>query len=532
MSRYTPQIRKSTSPSQAIEDTKKRTSLLKDSSWIRKNDDEDEAVDRDPNFGKSILGRYKSNESLTSQEPEETKSTSTRTSTTSVQALTKRFGGSHDDLKSSTLPSSKTTSSYTKSTYSTLKPDSPTTTTTSKTTIIKEPKTSTTTTTVTKDGKTTETTTTTTTQSVRSSVTKSPTKTETFTERVKSSSKGPQYTSYSPTRTTQVTEKTVSSTKEPEDKLFDTLIPSSVKEEYSPKDSKTTVTTTETVIMKSSSDTKAEKDLFDSLLPKSVKDDVKESKTTETVTVKTSSDGNGIKTTTTTRTASTAEDDLYDTLLPKSITSGLSSPVSSSITRREVVTVESSRGGESPTLTSPTSTRRSITSYSSYDDLPSTRTTSYSVSTKPSDNYSSERKSYSYSRPDSSYEYTSITSPSSYTSITSPTTYTTTSYRTSSRSDENLSDPIYSKSSTRNVYASSERIVHEKDLCTVCRKPFTGDAKMVLDDMKINCHASCFKCDVCNSTLGNLKAGDSMWIYKRMVHCENCFDTTREKWRR
>lgn len=33
----------------------------------------------------------------------------------------------------------------------------------------------------------------------------------------------------------------------------------------------------------------------------------------------------------------------------------------------------------------------------------------------------------------------------------------------------------------------------EKDLCTYCRKPFTGDAKMVLDDIKINCHASCFK---------------------------------------
>ncbi|XP_051815122.1 sciellin isoform X3 [Acanthochromis polyacanthus] len=523
MSKYTPQTRKSTSPSQAIDDTKRRTSLLKDGSWIRKNDDEDEAVDRDPNFGKSILGRHKSSESLNSQEPEETKPTGTRTSTTSVHALTKRFGESQDDGKSSsTLPSSKTTSSKR--------------ITTSKTTIIEEPKKSTKTTKVTKDGKTTETTTTTTTQSVRSPVTKSPAKTETFTERVKSSSKGPQYTSYSPTSTTKVTEKTVSSPKEPEDKLFDTLIPSSIKDEYSPKDSKTTVTTTETVIVKSSPDTKAEKEVFDTLLPKSVKDDVKESKTTvsstETVTVKTSKDGNGVKTTTTTRTSSAAEDDLYDTLLPKSITSGLSSPVSSSITRREVVTVESSRGGDSPTLTSPTSTRRSLSSYSSYDDIPSTRTTSYSVSTKPSDDYSSERKSYSYSRPDSSYEYTSVTSPSSYTSITSPTTYTTKSYRTSSRSEDYLSDPIYSKSSTKNSYTSSERTVHEKDLCTICRKTFTGDAKMVLDDMNIKCHASCFKCDVCNSTLGNLKAGDSLWIYKRMVHCENCFDTTREKWRR
>ncbi|XP_040004774.1 sciellin [Xiphias gladius] len=179
--------------------------------------------------------------------------------------------------------------------------------------------------------------------------------------------------------------------------------------------------------------------------------------------------------------------------------------------------------GESPTLTSPSSTR-SITSYSLYtDDIPSPRTTSYVVSTKPSEDYSSDDKTYSYSRQDSSYEYTSITSP---------TAYTASSYRSSRRSDDTLIDPIYSKYSMKSVYASPERTVLEKDLCTYCHKPFVGDAKMVLDDLKINCHASCFKCEVCNSTLGHLKAGDSMWIYKHMVHCENCFEVTRDKWRR
>uniref|UniRef100_G3NAC3 LIM zinc-binding domain-containing protein n=1 Tax=Gasterosteus aculeatus TaxID=69293 RepID=G3NAC3_GASAC len=195
--------------------------------------------------------------------------------------------------------------------------------------------------------------------------------------------------------------------------------------------------------------------------------------------------------------------------------SSSSSSSSSITTKREVITVESSRGDKSPSLSSPTSTR--TTSYSSYtEDLPSTRTTSYTISTTPSDDYSS----YSYSRPESSYEYSSITSPSSYTS---------TSYRSGSRSDD--SDQIYS-SSTKSVYAAPERAVLEKDLCTSCRRPFNGDAKMVLDDMKINCHASCFKCEVCSSTLGNMKAGDSMWIYKRMVHCENCFEIARGKWRR
>lgn len=38
-----------------------------------------------------------------------------------------------------------------------------------------------------------------------------------------------------------------------------------------------------------------------------------------------------------------------------------------------------------------------------------------------------------------------------------------------------------------------------------------------------------WQCEVCNITLGNLKAGDSLWIYKRMVHCSNCFEVTKGK---
>ncbi|XP_041662759.1 sciellin isoform X2 [Cheilinus undulatus] len=383
-------------------------SLLKDGSWIRRPDDEDEDVDRDPNFALNVL----------------------------------KHGG-------------KTSS--------------------------------TTTTKVTKDGKTTETTTTTTTTNLKSPVLKSPSKTETFTEKVlKASNKG-QYSPFPSTKTTKVMETTVTTPKDAEDKLYDSLIPSSTKDNYSPSDSKTTISSTETVTVRSST--------------------------------------NGDIKTINTRTSSTAEDELYGTLLPRAITSGLDSPISSgtsSITRREYITVESSRSVESSELPSPSSTRRT-TSYSSYtDDPPSTRTTSYTVSTKSSDTYDVDNKNYTYTKPNSSYEYTSITSPTSYTSTT---------YSSSSRSDDSLSDPFYSKSSTKSLYASSDRTVHEKDLCTVCRKPFTGEAKMVLDDMKINCHASCFKCEVCNSTLAHLKAGDSMWIYRHMVHCENCFEVTRERWR-
>ncbi|XP_029315328.1 sciellin isoform X2 [Cottoperca gobio] len=489
----------------------KTPSLLKDNSWIKKLDDEDEDVDRDPNFGKSVLSQVKTDETVSSEGGEIKTTTTTRksSSSSSVQALSKRFGGSQDDLSSSsTLPSSKTTSSYTRSTYSSLK--SPTTTTTSKTTVTEFPKTSTRTSSVSKDGKTTETTTTTT-QSLRSPGIKSPTMTERFAERVKSSSKEPQYAGYSPTRTTKVTERTVSRN-DAEDNLFDTLIPSSIKGDFSPTDSKTTVSTIEAVTVKSSTDTDAEDKLFGTLIPSKIKDDFSptDSKTTisstEYVTVRSSSDVHDTKTITTTRNSATPEDDLYGTLLPRSITStsSLSSPVSSSITKREIITVESSRGIESPTLSSPSSNHRS-TSYSSYnDDLPSTRTSSYTISTTPS------------------YEYSSINSP---------TSYTTKSYRSSSRSDDVTADPIYS-SSIKSVYGSSERAVLEKDLCSYCHKPFTGDAKMVLDDMKINCHATCFKCEVCNGNLSNMKAGDSMWIYKHMVHCENCFEVTRDKWRR
>ncbi|KAI9530073.1 hypothetical protein NQZ68_004090 [Dissostichus eleginoides] len=487
----------------------KTPSLLKDNSWIRKVDDEDEAVDRDPNFGKTVLSQVQTDETSVGPGGEEVKTTRTTKTSTSVQALSKRFTGSPDKTSSSTLPSSRTSSYSKSSTYSSPKSDSPIRTTTSKT-VIGKPNTSSRTSSVSKDGTTTETTFTTT-QSLKSPVLKSPTMTETFSERVKNTSKGTLYSSYSPTKTTRVTERTISSSNDAEDKLFDTLVPSKIKDINSPTDSRKTVSTVETVTVRSSADTDAEDNLFDTLVPSKIKDDYSSSdskrtiSSTEYVTVRSSSNGNDTKATTTTRTSASAEDDLYGTLLPKSITNASS--------------LSSSARVSSP-VSSPSSTHRT-SSYSSYtDDLPSTRTSSYTISSTPSDDYSSD-KTFSYSKPNSSYEYTSISSPTSYSSKT---------YRSSSRSDDET-DSVYS-SSVKSVYAAPERTVLEKDLCSYCRKPFTGDAKMVLDDMKINCHATCFKCEVCNRDMGYMKAGDSMWIYKRMVHCENCFDVTREKWRR
>ncbi|XP_061735803.1 sciellin isoform X2 [Nerophis ophidion] len=169
----------------------------------------------------------------------------------------------------------------------------------------------------------------------------------------------------------------------------------------------------------------------------------------------------------------------------------------------------------------PSALRDDISDSRSYiDDNATTRITSYSVSSNslPSEDYG---KSYYYSSSKPSYEFSGISNPTEYTS---------TIYRSSSTNDI-LSGPI-SKSSVRTSYTSSVGSGFERELCTYCHKPFNGDAKMILDDMNINCHAFCFKCEVCNGTLSHMKAGDYMWVYNRMVHCESCFDKTREKWRR
>ncbi|XP_067114016.1 sciellin isoform X1 [Osmerus mordax] len=478
---YSTQSTKTSSPSQAIEDAKKKTSLLKDNSWIRKDAEEDEPVERDPNFGRAVLSRYKPNETLDSSKSVDTKTPQTTSGSTSyVQSLTKRFSASQDELNKDSISSLKST-------------EEPRTTTVTKTIVKEEPKTSTTMTTITKNGKTTEKNTTTT-----QNVVKTPTKTETFTEKVfsdiKSPSKSIAYRPPAPAKPKE-SETTENTFKTADDQLYDTLIPTSIKTKLTP-DGATTVSKTETVTVKSSKDC---------------------------------SDGESTKTTTTTKTSATTEDKLFDTLLPTSFQSGYNSPDSTNTTttviKKDIVVVDSTKGVESKTVTSPTSstiTKSSYSSYSSMDDLPSSQTTSYTISSKPREEYTktSSIKSYS-SQPDRSYEYTSVTSPSAYT---------TTSYKDNSSRLDNLTSDSFTSKSIKSVYSTPERAVLEKDLCSYCRKGMSSDPKMVLEDMNINCHATCFKCEVCSSTLGHLKAGDSMWIYRRTVHCEKCFGVTREKW--
>ncbi|NXH24184.1 SCEL protein, partial [Myiagra hebetior] len=107
----------------------------------------------------------------------------------------------------------------------------------------------------------------------------------------------------------------------------------------------------------------------------------------------------------------------------------------------------------------------------------------------------------------------------------------------SSDSERKTSKPSYGAyeenitgNTIKTVYSTSDRSIIGKDICTYCRKPLGIDAKMILDALQIYCHSTCFKCEVCKRPLEDLKAGDSIWIYKQTVHCEPCYSKVKEKW--
>ncbi|KAJ1115484.1 hypothetical protein NDU88_003708 [Pleurodeles waltl] len=147
---------------------------------------------------------------------------------------------------------------------------------------------------------------------------------------------------------------------------------------------------------------------------------------------------------------------------------------------------------------------------------------------------------YSYDTPDapnrkssSSYSYDTRSNSSSSNSHSSPgDTYVyTRTYEENSQPRDRYEDNV-TKKAIKTVYSTADRSVIEKDMCTYCRKPLSIDPKMILEDLNICCHATCFKCEVCKSTLEHLNAGDSMWIYKQTIHCAPCYLSVRDKWMR
>ncbi|XP_066477452.1 sciellin [Tiliqua scincoides] len=105
----------------------------------------------------------------------------------------------------------------------------------------------------------------------------------------------------------------------------------------------------------------------------------------------------------------------------------------------------------------------------------------------------------------------------------------TRTYDNSSFPRDAYEDSVSGKS-IKTVYSTSDRAVIDKEMCTYCRKPLGTDTKMILDTLQICCHATCFKCEVCKEPLENLKAGDSIWIYKNTVHCSPCYSDVKASW--
>ncbi|XP_069736076.1 sciellin [Phaenicophaeus curvirostris] len=110
------------------------------------------------------------------------------------------------------------------------------------------------------------------------------------------------------------------------------------------------------------------------------------------------------------------------------------------------------------------------------------------------------------------------------------TKYSTDSERKTSKSSYGAYEENITGNTIKTVYSTSDRSIIGKDICTYCRKPLGIDAKMILDALQICCHSTCFKCEVCKRPLEDLKAGDSIWIYRQTVHCEPCYSKVKEKW--
>ncbi|KAF5905903.1 mucin-22-like isoform X2, partial [Clarias magur] len=483
-----------------VPDKSKKTSLLKDNSWIKREVNEEKAEDDNSNFGRSVLNRFKSTENIQSSSENSSGTVTTNTSTvtspskSSVQSLTKRFSTSYDDLDSSST------------TTTTLKGGTKTTTVTTS----------------------------------RTSVVKSPTKADTFAEKIftESRTSGKIQTPLKPvestksssiTRTGTVTVTSKDSTVQENLKPVKPLAPKPVAPAKSTKTETYTVATSKenTVQVDSnlaklappppaspappappplptispSKNTKTETVTVTKFQDTIVREDSKTAKSapplsptkntkTETVTVTSFKDtiiqdGNKSAFPASPTKSITRADEVFDNLLPTSVKSTYVSDT------RSV-----DRNDKSSGTSSTTYTRRSYTE------------------SRPEEYYSESVKTIS--SPLDSYEYGS--------QRVSTKTYTSTTY-SDSRSDEFLD--TYTARSLPSIYTSPDRKIVDKDLCTLCQKPMLGDPKIILEDMDIRCHANCFKCDVCKSTLGHLKAGDSMWVYRRSVQCEACFGATK-----
>nr|XP_030694485.1 sciellin isoform X1 [Globicephala melas] len=106
----------------------------------------------------------------------------------------------------------------------------------------------------------------------------------------------------------------------------------------------------------------------------------------------------------------------------------------------------------------------------------------------------------------------------------------TRTYAENSKSPKDRYQESISEKYIQTIYSTSDKSVIEMDMCTYCRKPLGTEAKMILNELQICCHSTCFKCEICKQPLENLQAGDSVWIYKQTIHCESCYSQVVAKW--
>ncbi|XP_076159129.1 uncharacterized protein LOC143142239 isoform X2 [Alosa pseudoharengus] len=114
--------------------------------------------------------------------------------------------------------------------------------------------------------------------------------------------------------------------------------------------------------------------------------------------------------------------------------------------------------------------------------------------------------------------------------LSSPTksTKTETSYTKSTKYSPG--DTLISSKTSPSVQSMSKRTVSDRNVCSFCHQPITESIRMVLDELKIFSHADCFKCVGCHCKLSKLEAGDSLWVYRDAVNCDNCYMKIKDRW--
>ncbi|KAG7326721.1 hypothetical protein KOW79_010122 [Hemibagrus wyckioides] len=98
--------------------------------------------------------------------------------------------------------------------------------------------------------------------------------------------------------------------------------------------------------------------------------------------------------------------------------------------------------------------------------------------------------------------------------------------------NSHVSQTLHSPINPTPVPSTASRIISKRDLCTFCAKSIIEGERIILDDFQIFSHTFCFKCDMCYHALGNLEAGDSLWVHRGRVICANCYIKTKDQWYR